>query len=157
MARVLLIDDSATMRAFVRATLVSASPSPIDAGEPGAARAEQAGGDPLEEVEIVEAATGLEALRCMTTNPYDCVITDLNMPGLSGLDIVSFVRKSDRHRKTAVIVITTEGATRDRERGLALGADAYVVKPFTPEALRAVVCEQLSKRAGRALAGGPSG
>ena len=102
------------MRSFVRATL-----------EDG------------EFAEVTEAANGFEALRLLPRERYDLVVTDINMPDIHGLELLSFMRKSEVHAVTPVIIVSTENAQRDRERGMALGANAYLTKPFDPEALRA--------------------
>ena len=106
------------MRAFVRATLE----------EDGAA-------------EVQEAQSGFEALRLLPRQKFDLVIVDVNMPDINGLELVSFMRKSEPHRETPLLIISTEASARDRERGLSLGANAYLSKPFTPEQLRAMVSE----------------
>lgn len=113
--RVLVVEDSPAMRTFVRATL-------------------EEGGL----CDVTEAANGFEALRLLPRERYDLVVTDINMPDIHGLELISFMRKGELHRNTPVIIVSTEGALRDRERGMALGANAYLTKPFEPEALRDV-------------------
>ena len=125
MARILVVEDSAAMRSFVRAALE-----------------EDDGGDALE---IVEASSGFEALRLLPSGPYDCVITDINMPDINGLELVNFVRKSEHHKKTPLIIISTQASEKDRQRGIALGADSYLTKPFEPEELRHLVRAHLAK------------
>jgi two-component system, chemotaxis family, chemotaxis protein CheY len=114
--RVLVVEDSPAMRSFVRAAL-------------------EEGGF----AEVVEASNGFEALRLLPRERYDAVVTDINMPDIHGLEVLSFMRKSEVHAGTPVVIVSTEGAERDRERGMALGANAYVTKPFEPEHLRATV------------------
>jgi two-component system chemotaxis response regulator CheY len=126
MSRILLVEDSFSMRAFVRSAL-----EVQDSG--------------LEDVEVVEASSGFDALRLLPRGPYDLVITDINMPDINGLELVRFIRKSDQHKGTRVMLISTQSSERDRERGLALGADAYLSKPFSPEQLRAEALRQLAK------------
>ncbi len=89
--------------------------------------------------DVVEAANGFEALRLLPRERYDVVVTDINMPDIHGLELLSFMRKSDSHANTPVVIVSTEGAERDRERGMALGANAYLTKPFDPESLRATL------------------
>jgi len=60
---------------------------------------------------------------------------------------VSFAKSNDAYRSIPLVIVSTEGADRDRERGLELGADAYLVKPFEPENLREVVIDLLSRGA----------
>jgi two-component system chemotaxis response regulator CheY len=87
--------------------------------------------------DVTEAANGFEALRLLPRERWDLVVTDINMPDIHGLELLSFMRKSEAHAVTPVIIVSTEAAQRDRERGMALGANAYLTKPFDPEALRA--------------------
>ena len=61
------------------------------------------------------------------------------MPDINGLELMRFVRESRRTRATPLIIISTDSREADRERGLALGADAYLAKPFAPEELLEVV------------------
>ena len=126
MTRILVVEDSVSMRAFVRSTLES--------------RLSDA-----EEVEVVEAASGFDALRLLPRGPYDLVITDINMPDINGLELVQFMRKSELHRRTPIVLISTQSADRDRQRGLSLGADAYLAKPFTPELLLEETRRQLER------------
>lgn len=118
MPRVLVVDDSLTTRGFVRSALEGESE--------------------LGEVEVVEAVSGFDALRLLPRGSYDLVITDINMPNINGLELVQFIRKSERHRVLPVVLISTQSSERDRQRGLALGANAYLAKPFTEETLRAL-------------------
>ncbi len=96
-------------------------------------------------VKITEAASGFEALRVLPREDFDLVLTDINMPDINGLELLSFVRRDERYRKIPVVIVSTEGSERDRDKGLELGADAYLVKPFDPEALRAVVSDLLAR------------
>ena len=61
---------------------------------------------------------------------FDVILTDINMPIMDGLKLVSMVRNDPAHKAIPIIIITTEGAEEDRKRGLALGANAYVPKPI---------------------------
>ena len=93
---------------------------------------------------IVEAANGFEALRKLPEVTPDLVITDINMPDINGLEVVRFVKQSDQFSHIPVIIVTTEGRDVDRERGLRLGADRYLIKPFEPTQLQQFVQELLS-------------
>jgi two-component system chemotaxis response regulator CheY len=127
MTRVLVVDDSTAMRSYVRAVLEDAT----DLADP---------------IEVVEAASGFDAMRLLPRALYDLVITDINMPDINGLELIKLVRESERHRGVALLIISTQSAERDRARGLALGADLFLAKPFTPEALKAAVAATLSAR-----------
>jgi two-component system chemotaxis response regulator CheY len=115
MLRVLLVEDSASMRAFVR-TILTTSPA-------------------LGEIEVAEAQSGFDALRLLPRGAWDLVITDINMPDINGLELIAFIKKSEAHKGTPILIISTASSERDRERGLQLGANGYLVKPFTAEAL----------------------
>jgi two-component system chemotaxis response regulator CheY len=75
------------------------------------------------------------------------IVTDINMADINVLELIHFIRKSEHHRATPLIIISTLNAERDVERGLALGANAYLTKPFTPEQLREVCTRVLSEKA----------
>jgi len=130
MARVLIVEDSGAMRSFVRAALEGQ----VDGDDP---------------IEVVEASSGFEALRLLPRGPYDCVITDINMPDINGLELVNFIRKSEHHKKTPLIIISTQASERDKQRGIALGADSYLAKPFEADDLRELVLAHLQKSRAR--------
>ena len=117
----LIVDDSSAVRAFVRASLEDA----------GFAR-------------VQEAETGFEALRLLTSNAFDVVIVDVNMPDINGLELLSFMSKSPRQHATRKILISTQAGGLDSERGLELGADAYLAKPFEANELRKLIRELLA-------------
>ncbi len=81
------------------------------------------------ELDAVEATDGADAWRKLAGAKFDVVLTDVNMPILDGLKLVSMVRSGGAHQATPVVVITTEGAEADRQRAMRLGATAYLVKP----------------------------
>jgi two-component system chemotaxis response regulator CheY len=110
--RVLVVEDSATMRGFVTAAL--------EAGGPFA---------------VTQAESGFDALKVLPRTQYDLIITDINMPDINGLELVRFIRDSERHKGTPLIIISTDGRAADRDRGIRLGANAYLTKPFLPEQL----------------------
>jgi two-component system chemotaxis response regulator CheY len=92
---------------------------------------------------IIEAENGFQALRKLPEVSPDLVITDINMPDINGLEVVRFVKQSENFKHLPVIIVTTEGRDVDKERGLRLGADRYLVKPFEPEQLQRFVQELL--------------
>ena len=120
MHRILLVEDSASTRSFVRSVL----------------EAEATGVGP---VEIIEAASGFDALRLLPRGRYDLVITDINMPDINGLELIQFIRRSDRHKSTPLVIISTQASERDRERGLSLGANDFLAKPLTSHHLVSTV------------------
>ena len=117
MQRILIVEDSATMRSLLASALT-------DLGTP---------------VEITEAASGFEALRLLPREPFDLILTDINMPDINGLELVRFIRDSETHKRTPLVIISTDGREADRDRGIKLGADAYLTKPFEPEQLVEIV------------------
>lgn len=117
MQRLLVVEDSSTMRDWIAGVLEELAPP----------------------VSIDQAASGFEALRLLPRQHYDLIITDINMPDIHGLELISFVRGDERHAATPLVIVSTESSEEDRRRGLALGANAYLVKPFAaPELLRTV-------------------
>ena len=123
MPRILIVEDSETMRSLLVSSLEELEPA----------------------VKITEAASGFDALRVLPRQDFDLVVTDINMPDINGLELVSFVRNSERFCQIPLIIVSTEGSERDREKGLGLGADAYLVKPFEPETLREVARDLLAR------------
>ncbi|NJD37840.1 MAG: response regulator [Geobacter sp.] len=113
---ILIVDDSAAMRSLLAATL-------------------EAVGD----VTVIQANNGFEALRMLPREQVNLVLTDINMPDINGLELLSFIRNNPLYKELPVIVISTEGSQKDIEKGLALGATAYLVKPFKPEQLLELV------------------
>jgi two-component system chemotaxis response regulator CheY len=121
--RILIVEDSPTMRALLNSAL-----------------------EGLEvPVKITEASSGFEALRCLPRGSFDLIVTDINMADINGLELVSFVKTNAAYRSVPLVIVSTEGSERDREKGLELGADAYLVKPIAPEALRRVAEDLLSR------------
>src|SRR5690242_10627430 len=86
-------------------------------------------------LEFVHAASGLEAIERLSLHPFDLVLLDLNMPDIGGIEVVEFIRAQDKLRALPIVVITTRGDEASRARALAAGADRFLTKPFTPEAL----------------------
>jgi two-component system chemotaxis response regulator CheY len=80
--------------------------------------------------QIVEASDGVDGLKKLSAEKFDLILTDINMPIMDGLKLVSMVRNDPNYKETPIIVITTEGAIEDRERALALGANEYITKPI---------------------------
>lgn len=114
--KILVAEDSPTMRYLIVSTIAA-----------------------LGDFEVIEAANGFEALRALPREKVDLVITDINMPDINGLELVSFIKKNPNYSATPLFIISTEGSERDREKGMSLGADAYLVKPFSPEELQGLI------------------
>ncbi len=95
---------------------------------------------------IIEANDGIDALKKLSTQKFDIILTDINMPIMDGLKLVSMVRNDPVHKAIPIVIITTEGADEDRKRGLALGANAYIAKPIQTADLLSVVNQIISGR-----------
>ena len=108
--KVLVVEDSSSMRAYLT-TIIE-------------------GGTESFDLEIVEAASGFEALKTLPHHKFDAILTDINMPDINGLELVSFLKNHPVHRAIPIMVISTEGREEDRKRAAALGAEEYLVKPF---------------------------
>jgi two-component system, chemotaxis family, chemotaxis protein CheY len=93
---------------------------------------------------IIEAVDGVDALKKLSGEKVDLILTDINMPVMDGLKLVSLVRQNAQLKAIPIIIITTEGAEEDRERGLALGANAYISKPIQSSHLIKTISELLS-------------
>jgi two-component system chemotaxis response regulator CheY len=86
----------------------------------------------LKGLAVVEADDGVDALKKMQAapKPFDIVLTDINMPIMDGLKLVKRLRDDATYKAVPIVIITTEGGSEDRARGLALGANAYITKPI---------------------------
>ena len=82
------------------------------------------------DLEIVEASTGFEALKTLPHHKFDAILTDINMPDINGLELVSFLKNHPLYKTIPIMVISTERSEEDRKRAEALGAEEYLVKPF---------------------------
>jgi len=120
--KILVAEDSPTMRYLIASTIAA-----------------------LGDFTVIEAGNGFEALRILPQEKVDLVITDINMPDINGLELVSFIRQSPNYRTTPLFIISTEGSARDREKGMSLGANAYLVKPFAPEELQSLIRQYLGE------------
>jgi two-component system chemotaxis response regulator CheY len=98
----------------------------------------------LGEYRIVEASSGFEALRLLPREKVDLILTDINMPDINGLELISYLRNNSNYLTVPVFIISTEGSQKDIDKGKSLGANEYLIKPFDPERLRALVASYLS-------------
>ena len=93
----------------------------------------------LQALSVTEADDGVDALKKLQSGKYDILITDINMPIMDGLKLVSMVRNDATHKDIPIVIITTEGAQEDRQRALSLGANAYITKPIqAPQIIKTV-------------------
>ena len=112
---IMTVDDSASVRQMVSFTLK-------DAG-----------------YEVVEASDGRDALVKVNTGPVHMVITDLNMPNLDGIGLIKELRAKPGFKFIPIVMLTTESQAEKKQEGKAAGATGWIVKPFNPEQLVAVV------------------
>ena len=119
MKSVLIADDQNSIRLLVRATIES------------------------EEYSIVEACDGNQAWRLIQELHPDVVLLDVQMPGLSGLEVTRAVRDDSALFRTRIILLTANTAKADVEAGVASGADLYLTKPFSPIELLTVLDQAL--------------
>lgn len=113
--KILTVDDSKTMRDMVSFTL------------------RQAGFD------VVEAVDGRNAIDVLSGGRVDCIITDLNMPVMDGIELIRKLRADPRHKATPILMLTTESDDTKKNEGRAAGATGWLVKPFNPDKLVATV------------------
>jgi two-component system chemotaxis response regulator CheY len=93
----------------------------------------------IQDLEVVEADDGVDGLKKLSVQRFDILITDINMPVMDGLKLVSLVRKDEVHKEIPIVIITTEGAAEDRQRAMSLGANAYITKPIqAPQVINCV-------------------
>ena len=81
--------------------------------------------------EVTSARNGAEALAALEGVPPDLMLLDVMMPEFDGYEVCERIRASDAWRDTKIVMLTARGRETERERGLSLGADAYVTKPFS--------------------------
>ncbi len=113
---VLIVEDSVTTRALIRAII-----------------------EEMGEFSTTEAGSGFEALKLLPTAEFSLVITDVNMPDINGLELISFIKNNPRYSHIPLIIVSTERSDEDKKRGMELGAAAYVTKPFKAHELQEVI------------------
>lgn len=116
---ILAVDDSLTMRQLVKMTLSRAG------------------------YDVVEAEDGAKGLDKASVQPFDIVLSDVNMPVMGGMDLVRNLRKLAAYKFTPIVLITTESQLEKKLEGKAAGATGWITKPFEPEQLLAVVTKVL--------------
>lgn len=119
--RILVVDDDADIRDLVATKLQSSG------------------------YDVETAGDGVAGLELATTNEYSLVISDVMMPGMSGVDMVRMMRAAEPPISVPVILLTAKNQERDIENGFAAGITDYVVKPFSPRELAARVAGILAR------------
>ncbi len=92
---------------------------------------------------VIEACDGKDALDKLASHKIDLLITDLNMPNLDGIGLVKSVRAEGLNRFVPIIILTTESQDARKSEGKSAGATGWIVKPFKPEQLTAVISKVL--------------
>lgn len=108
----MIVDDSATMRKIVIRTVRMSG---------------------LNISRVKEAGNGAEALEKLNANPVDILLCDINMPEMSGMELVKKVREIAACADTKIIMVSTESSQEVIDGTIADGANGYITKPFTPE------------------------
>ncbi len=111
---IMTVDDSASVRQMVSFTLKNAG------------------------FNVIEAQDGQDALNKLN-GPVDMIITDLNMPNMDGITLIKNVRAKAQYKFIPVIMLTTESQAGKKQEGKSAGATGWIVKPFKPDQLLAVV------------------
>jgi len=110
-ATILAVDDSASMRQMVSFTLKGAG------------------------YNVVEAVDGVDALNKAKAQPFDCVVTDVNMPNKDGISLIKDLRALPNYKFTPLLMLTTESGMDKKQQGKEAGATGWIVKPFNPDQL----------------------
>jgi two-component system chemotaxis response regulator CheY len=115
MKRIMTIDDSPSLRQMVALTLEGAG------------------------YEVVEASDGRDAIAKLAGREFHLFLTDLNMPGMDGIELTRKLREIAEYRFVPIVLLTTESQQEKKMQGKAAGATGWIVKPFKPEDLLATV------------------
>jgi two-component system chemotaxis response regulator CheY len=113
---ILIVEDSSTTRALIRAII-----------------------EEMGDFHTVEASSGFDALKLLPTEDFDLIITDINMPDINGLEFINFMKSNPKYKSLPLIIVSTERSEEDRKRGMALGAVAYITKPFKANELKEII------------------
>lgn len=119
MARILSVDDSLTIRSIVQKTLEE------------------------EGHEVVTVNDGVQAMAFARENGVDLVLSDINMPNMNGISLVSKLRRLDEYADIPIIMLTTEDSDFKKSKAKNFGASGWLQKPFTPERLVSAVQKML--------------
>ena len=118
---VLIADDLSTVRKFVSFSLSA------------------------EDIEIITAVDGMDALEKVSQAPrVDLVIVDLNMPNMDGYEFIENLRKSETHKDVPIIILSSERSEEAKQRGMDVGANIYIEKPFDADRIKYQVSKYLT-------------
>lgn len=113
---ILIVEDSSTTRALIKAII-----------------------EDMGDFHTVEAGSGFDALKLLPTQEFDLIITDINMPDINGLEFINFMKNNPKYKDLPLIIVSTERSEEDKKRGMALGAVAYITKPFKADELQKII------------------
>jgi two-component system chemotaxis response regulator CheY len=120
MRAALVVEDSNTTRSLIKSVI-----------------------EDIGDINMFEASTGFEALRLLPQQAFDLIIMDINMPDINGFELINFVKNNNKYKNIPVVIVSTERSEADKEKGMALGAFAYLTKPFDIEKLQDIVRKAL--------------
>jgi len=121
--RVLVVDDSLTMRRVIKNLLAK-----------------------IGITDVVEASDGLEALEVLEqTDGIDLILTDWNMPNMTGIEFVEKVRSNSKYDNIPIIMVTTNASKSDIIRAIGAGVNNYIAKPFTPETIKEKIEQTMAR------------
>ena len=112
---VLIVDDSSSIRAIVKKII---RVSGFNVGK------------------CWEALDGKEALKVLTDEWVDLVLTDINMPNMNGMELIAEMKRNELLQSIPVVMVTTEGSEKKMQVAMKLGASGYIKKPFLPEDIK---------------------
>lgn len=112
---IMTVDDSASVRQMVSFTLRAAG------------------------YDVIEAVDGRDAVAKMNNKSINLFLTDLNMPNMDGIELIRNIRKTPQHKFIPILMLTTESQAEKKTEGKSAGATGWIVKPFQPEQLLAVI------------------
>ncbi|MBN1970188.1 MAG: response regulator [Candidatus Delongbacteria bacterium] len=118
--RILIADDSSTVRKFVLFTLK------------------------VKGFEVIAAVDGMDAMEKMPADGVDLIITDLNMPNMDGYEFIRSIRADDNLKSIPIIILSSESKAADKEKGMQAGANSYLVKPFNALKLQYEVAKYIN-------------
>lgn len=116
---ILTVDDSASIRQMVSFTLHQAGHT------------------------VIEAVDGVDALAKLQLHPADLIVTDLNMPNMDGIELIRRIRALPTGKFVPIVLLTTESQAAKKTEARTAGATGWIVKPFTPAQLVAVLAKLL--------------
>ncbi len=122
MPNIIVVEDSPTMRQLITFALKR-----------------------LPDYRVVEAVDGMDAFKKLSSEPFDLILADINMPVMDGLKLIGLLRNDLKYKKIPIIIITTEGTAEDRKKAMAAGATAYLSKPIQTQELLKMVKKLLGE------------